>query len=51
MGPLVKLLVTHDLTMGTKTVEQAVNGWTLICNGLKTLLETGKPLPMPPRGK
>jgi uncharacterized protein YndB with AHSA1/START domain len=48
MGPVVKLTVTHDLDMTTASAPQAVNGWTFILNGLKTLLETGKPLPALP---
>lgn len=48
MGPLVKLLISHDIDMATATAQQAINGWTFICNGLKTLLETGKPMPAMP---
>lgn len=48
MGALVKLIVTHDIDLSKPAAEQAVNGWTLILNGIKTLLETGKPLPLMP---
>lgn len=48
MGPLVKLLVTHDIDLGGLAAQQAANGWTFILNGLKTLLETGKPMPALP---
>ena len=51
MGPLVKLVITHDLDMTTASAQQAVNGWTFILNGLKTLLETGQPMPALPWGK
>ncbi len=48
MGPLVKLLITHDIDMGGAAAQQTVNGWTFILNGLKTLMETGKPMPALP---
>jgi len=48
MGSLVKLVISHDLDMAKATAQQAVNGWTFILNGLKTLLETGKPFPAVP---
>jgi NAD(P)-dependent dehydrogenase (short-subunit alcohol dehydrogenase family) len=51
MGPLVKLVIRHDLTSGTSSAEQAANGWIFICNGMKTLVEIGKPLPMTSRAK
>lgn len=48
MGPLVKLTVTQDLDPASKQFIMAAQGWTFILNGLKTLLETGKPLPALP---
>jgi len=48
MGPLVKLTVTQDLDPATMSFTMAAQGWTFILNGLKTLLETGKPMPALP---
>ncbi len=48
MGPLVKLLITHDIDLSAAGDQQAASGWTFILSGLKTLLETGKPLPAIP---
>ncbi|HUX37898.1 MAG TPA: hypothetical protein VMV44_08340 [Rectinemataceae bacterium] len=48
MGPLVKLLVTHDIDLAGPAAGQTMSGWTFILNGLKTLLETGKPMPAIP---
>jgi uncharacterized protein YndB with AHSA1/START domain/ribosomal protein S18 acetylase RimI-like enzyme/DNA-binding transcriptional ArsR family regulator len=48
MGPLVRLLITHDIDKQGSDAERAANGWTFILNGLKTYLETGKPLPSIP---
>jgi uncharacterized protein YndB with AHSA1/START domain len=45
MGPLVKLLITHDIDMDAHSAEQTMNGWTFIASGIKTLLETGSPMP------
>jgi uncharacterized protein YndB with AHSA1/START domain len=45
MGPSCLLRVTHEHFHGeTNTVESTRYGWQLILSGLKTLLETGKPL-------
>jgi uncharacterized protein YndB with AHSA1/START domain/DNA-binding transcriptional ArsR family regulator len=45
-GPVCKLTVTHDdLIAGSPETDSMVEGWTLIISGLKTLLETGTPLP------
>ncbi len=45
MGETCKLIVTHfDYTKSMAGVE---DGWPLIVAGLKTLLETGKPLNVP----
>jgi uncharacterized protein YndB with AHSA1/START domain len=52
MGDVCKLTLTHDDFDGiTKTYEQVAMGWNPVLSGLKTLLETGKPLaiPMPAR--
>jgi uncharacterized protein YndB with AHSA1/START domain len=48
MGPLVKLLITHDIDMSAASAQQTANGWTFILCGLKTLLETGSPMPALP---
>jgi len=48
MGPLVKLLITHDIDLSADGAQQAANGWTFILCGLKTLLETGSPMPALP---
>lgn len=48
MGPLVKLSVLHDLDADSASFQQAASGWTFILNGLKTLLETGSPMPAIP---
>jgi uncharacterized protein YndB with AHSA1/START domain len=43
-GGVSQLTVTHDqLERSPKTAEQ-VSGWLYIISGLKTLLETGKPM-------
>ncbi|MDX6410853.1 MAG: hypothetical protein QOE91_369 [Gaiellaceae bacterium] len=39
-----KLTVTHALEGAAKSAEHVAGGWSLILSGLKTLLETGKPL-------
>jgi uncharacterized protein YndB with AHSA1/START domain/DNA-binding transcriptional ArsR family regulator len=45
-GPVCKLTVTHDdLIAGSPQTDDMVDGWTTIVSGLKTLLETGAPLP------
>jgi uncharacterized protein YndB with AHSA1/START domain len=44
-GAAVKLTVTHELDKAPKTAAHiATDSWGLILSGLKTLLETGKPL-------
>lgn len=48
MGPVCKLLITHDIDLSESGAQQAVNGWTFIVCGLKTFLETGKPMPAIP---
>ena len=40
-----RLTVTHDQLEGApKTAESVAGGWMYVLSGLKTLLETGKPL-------
>jgi uncharacterized protein YndB with AHSA1/START domain len=49
LGPLCKLTVLHDDFDGeTATWKSTGAGWPLVVSGLKTLLETGEPMPMPP---
>lgn len=44
-GGVTKLTVVHDqLESAPKTAESVAGGWMYILSGLKTLLETGKPL-------
>ena len=54
LGDVVKLTLTHDDFDGiTQTYQQVGPGWNPVLSGLKTLLETGKPLaiPMPAEAK
>ncbi|NOJ44344.1 SRPBCC family protein [Bradyrhizobium australiense] len=47
-GNLVKLTVTHEgFVEGSKLVGAISSGWPAILSGLKTVLETGKPLAIP----
>jgi uncharacterized protein YndB with AHSA1/START domain len=47
-GNLVKLTVTHEgFVKGSKLVGAISSGWPAILSGLKTVLETGKPLAIP----
>ena len=47
-GEVCKLIVTHDDFDGeTATYKSTGPGWNPILSGLKTLLETGKPLGIP----
>ena len=44
-GGVTKLTVTHDqLEASPKTAESVAGGWSYVLSGLKTLVETGKPL-------
>ena len=44
-GPLCLLTVTHDDFDGeTRTYQEVSRGWNPVLSGLKTLLETGRPL-------
>lgn len=46
----VRLTVTHDeLEEGSPMWKGATNGWPAILSSLKTLLETGRPMPMTTR--
>lgn len=47
-GPLVKLSILHDIDAADAKFRQAAAGWTFILCGLKTWLETGKPMPALP---
>jgi DNA-binding transcriptional ArsR family regulator/uncharacterized protein YndB with AHSA1/START domain len=48
MGDVCKLTLVHDDFDGeTATYRSVGSGWNPILSGLKTLLETGQPLPMP----
>ncbi|MEH2552880.1 uncharacterized protein YndB with AHSA1/START domain [Bradyrhizobium algeriense] len=47
-GSLVKLTVTHEgFVEGSKLVGAISTGWPAILSGLKSMLETGKPLAIP----
>jgi uncharacterized protein YndB with AHSA1/START domain/DNA-binding transcriptional ArsR family regulator len=47
MGGAVKLTVIHDdLEAGSLTLESISGGWPAVLSNLKTLLETGEPLPV-----
>lgn len=51
MGELTKLTVTHDLAEAPNTAANVgSNGWSLVLSGLKTLVETGRAMPLPPMG-
>jgi uncharacterized protein YndB with AHSA1/START domain len=47
MGPTTRLTLMHDdFAKATATYEQCASGWPVILSGMKTVLETGKPLVM-----
>jgi len=46
-GPVCKLTVTHELADAPKTAAHVAGGWGVVLAGLKTLLETGRLMPMP----
>ncbi|GAB3809601.1 SRPBCC domain-containing protein [Micromonospora zhanjiangensis] len=51
VGDAVKLTVTHDGGRPGATVLELVGeGWPALLSSLKTLLETGQPLPAGPTG-
>ena len=48
-GNLVKLTVTHEgFVEGSQLLGAISTGWPAILSGLKSLLETGKALTIPP---
>jgi uncharacterized protein YndB with AHSA1/START domain/DNA-binding transcriptional ArsR family regulator len=47
MGDVVKLTLTHEFEAEDETFKGTSEGWPSILSGLKTLLETGEPLPKP----
>ena len=49
-GSIVMLKITHDEFAPEVNLGMIAMGWTAILNNLKTLLETGKPLPYAWRG-
>ncbi|ASU82055.1 ArsR family transcriptional regulator [Nocardiopsis gilva YIM 90087] len=50
-GHMVKLTVIHDgFEPGSIALEMVREGWPHLLSGLKTLLETGEPLPAEPAG-
>ncbi|HMN26747.1 MAG TPA: SRPBCC family protein [Caldilineaceae bacterium] len=49
-GSIVMLKITHDHFAPEANIALATMGWMAILNNLKTLLETGKPLPYAWRG-
>jgi uncharacterized protein YndB with AHSA1/START domain len=51
MGEMCQLTLTHDgFGSDDRTLANVTGGWPTILSGLKTLLETGKPLPWPTGG-
>ncbi len=47
-GQVCKLTVTHECAEAPLTAKHVSHeGWQLVLSGLKTLLETGEPLPAP----
>jgi uncharacterized protein YndB with AHSA1/START domain len=46
-GPVVKLTLVHEFEAPCATSDNVREGWHLVLDGLKTLLETGEPLPAP----
>jgi len=47
LGGACRLRVTHDrFQPGSKTLENVRQGWSAIICSLKSLLETGEPLPL-----
>ena len=51
LGNVCRLRVIHDNFIDeSKVLEHVTGGWSLILCGLKTLLETGKPMQMPGAG-
>ena len=46
-GDICKLTVRHELERAPKTASHVANGWGIVLAGLKTRLETGRPMPEP----
>ena len=42
MGPVCKLLITHDIDLSESGAQQAVNGWTFIVCGLEDFPRNGQ---------
>jgi uncharacterized protein YndB with AHSA1/START domain len=50
-GATCKLSVLHDDFDGdTATYKSTGRGWSVVLSAMKTLLETGEPMPLPPMG-
>ena len=50
-GEATRLLVTHRLDRAPNTAKNVGSeGWSVVLSGMKTLIETGKPLVLAPRG-
>ncbi|MDA2813543.1 SRPBCC family protein [Nocardiopsis sp. RSe5-2] len=48
LGPVVRLKLVHDgFDPGSTVLEMLSEGWPAVLSSLKTLLETGEPLPEP----
>jgi uncharacterized protein YndB with AHSA1/START domain len=47
-GKIVRLTVTHENLPDQATRDVAAAGWAAVLSNLKTMLETGHPLPNPP---
>ncbi|MFZ0216413.1 MAG: SRPBCC domain-containing protein, partial [Candidatus Dormiibacterota bacterium] len=48
-GGFAKLTLTHDRLEASPKTAASVRGWSYILSNLKTVLETGEPLPPAPR--
>ena len=52
-GKACKVIAIHDFDQAPKTAAhlgEGQDGWSVVLSGLKTYLETGKPLELPPAG-
>lgn len=52
-GKACKVIAIHDFDHAPKTAAhlgEGQDGWSVVLSGLKTYLETGKPLELPPAG-
>jgi len=51
VGNATRVTLVHDgFERETETLKQSTAGWPVILSGLKTLLETGRPLALPAQG-